>query len=365
MINVQTKLFRYKLPLKKAINKSGTVTFREGLILALCNNNEILSLGEIAPLPGFSRETIDQAEEQIVQSLKRIPLDTVISGLQNSPLIETMLEHAKDARLHPSVEFGLCTAILNLMSKIKVEPVRKILSMDASDAIDINALIAGSYDEIFEMIENKISRGFKTFKLKVGRQSLEDDVKLVLKINEIIKKPTSLVLDANRAWGVEEAISFSEQISDIKIMYIEEPVKDYLGILQLCNKSKFKVPIALDESLNTISHESLEPIPSVTTLILKPTILGFVKTIEFNKKAESLGMKTVISSSFESSIGLSALAEIASGLNAKAGLDTIEWFTEDTLKSPLEIKSGRIDFTTFVNPKLNLESSCIEEIILV
>jgi len=71
MIDIQTKLFRYKLPLKKSINKSSNPAVREGLILVLCKNNEILSLGDIAPLPGFSKETIEQAEEQIAQSLKK------------------------------------------------------------------------------------------------------------------------------------------------------------------------------------------------------------------------------------------------------------------------------------------------------
>ena len=283
----------------------------------------------------------------------------MLSGLQSSPLIDTMLEHAEEAKLFPSVEFGICTAILNLFSK---SHIRSFISENASDSIKVNALLSGSEDEIIGKVKTLKAKGYTTLKLKVGRQSLEEDINLVHKVYENIEKLTKLVLDANRSWSVEEAIYFGNSISDIKISYIEEPVKDYLGILQLCNKSKFNIPIALDESLTAIYPKAMEHIPGITTLVLKPTILGFVKTFEFIKKAKSLGMKTVISSSFESSIGLIALAELASGCRATAGLDTIEWFAEDTLETSFKIESGHVDLKALPDQKLNLKSSCIEEI---
>lgn len=372
MIGIILKIYSYKLPLIRSLNLKGNeVAFREGLILTLWENNELLASGEIAPLPGFSRETIEQAEEQLKRYVKSQSFDQVIFSLralsdsrvkpdlQNHSLISFLCDNIKDAMLFPSVEFGICTTILNLLSKF---PIRRVFSRNASDSIKVNALLSGSEDEVLERIRILKEKGFTIFKLKVGRQSLEEDIDLVHKVYENIEKLTKLVLDCNRSWSVKEAIIFGNGISDIKIMYIEEPIKDYLGILQLCNKNIFNIPIALDESLAMISPKAMEHIPGITTLILKPTILGFVKTIEFNKKAKSLGMKTVISSSFESSVGLMALAELASGLESSAGLDTIDWFAEDTLETSFEIKSGHVDLNTLPDQKLNLESSCIEEI---
>ncbi|MFH2047852.1 MAG: o-succinylbenzoate synthase [bacterium] len=366
MINIQPKIFRYYIPLKNdLILKGQAASFREGLILAFCENDKILALGEIAPLPGFSRETIEQAEEQTVRSIKNMPLDLVLPGLLDSPLIETMIEHAIESKLYPSVEFGLCTATLNLISHIKKVPVRKLLSENAADQININALLSGSVEEITEKTKQLIANGYSTFKLKVGRQNLDEDIELVRKVNYLIKDSGVLTLDANRAWSVDDALKFGKSINDIKVAYIEEPVKDYLGILQLSNNGKFKIPIALDESLAAIIPKAMEIIPGVTTLVLKPTIIGFVKTIAFNKQAKNLGMKTVISSSFESSIGLNALAEFASGFDASAGLDTIAWFAEDTLASSFEIKFGQVNLNEILEQKLNMESSHIQEISLV
>jgi o-succinylbenzoate synthase len=364
-MDIKSKIYRYKLPLVRSLKLKGNVVdVREGLILAYLENDKIIALGDIAPLPGFSRETITQAEEQLVRSVKNMPLDQAVPGLLNAPVIETMLEHAVDAKLYPSVEIGICTALLNLISKIKGIPVRKIISPNALERIKVNALLSGSEEEITEKVFDLKDKGFSTFKLKVGRQSLDDDIALVKKVCGLLGEKAKLHLDANRAWDVADALTFGKSVKGLRIEYIEEPVKDYLGILQLCNGGKFNLPIALDESLVAISPKAMEHIPGVMTLVLKPTILGFVKTIEFNKMAKSLGMKTVISSSFESSVGLFALAEFAAGFGATAGLDTIECLTEDILESSFDIKAGHVDLSELSDQKLKFESSYIEEISL-
>jgi len=364
-MDIKSKIYHYKLPLVRSLKlKRNDVDVRKGLILAYLENDKIIALGDIAPLPGFSRETITQVEEQLVRSVKNMPLDQVVPGLLNAPVVETMLEHAVDAKLYPSVEIGMCTALLNLISKIKGIPVRKIISPNALEKIKVNALLSGSEEEITGKVNGLMERGFTTFKLKVGRQNLDDDIALVKKVCGLIGEEAKLHLDANRAWSVGDALTFGKSVKGLRIEYIEEPVKDYLGILQLCNRGKFNLPIALDESLVAISSKAMEHIPGVTTLVLKPTILGFVKTIEFSKKAMDLGMKTVISSSFESSVGLFALAEFAAGFGATAGLDTIEWLAKDTLESSFGIKSGYVDLSTLPDQKLEFASSSIEEISL-
>ena len=67
MTDIKTKLFRYKLPLTKSLNLKGSkVEYREGLILIFWSNDELMAFGEIVLLLGFSRETIEQAEEQLI-----------------------------------------------------------------------------------------------------------------------------------------------------------------------------------------------------------------------------------------------------------------------------------------------------------
>jgi O-succinylbenzoate synthase len=61
--------------------------------------------------------------------------------------------------------------------------------------------------------------------------------------------------------------------------------------------------------------------------------------------ARNNGLRSVISSSFESGIGIHALAHIAAGggKDVTAGIDTLKYLKKDLLKKPLEFKDGKID----------------------
>ncbi len=74
---------------------------------------------------------------------------------------------------------------------------------------------------------------------------------------------------------------------------------------------------------------SLEDLTGVKTIIIKPTLIGSVDfCIKLIEKAKTLGIKAVISSSIESSLGLNQLARLAQWQlpNEIPGLDTIGLF---------------------------------------
>lgn len=87
-------LYRYQLPMDSGvILRNEKLTQREGFIVELTENGRT-ARGEIAPLPGFSRETLEEA------------------GVQAQALLELWVNgHAIewDAQ-HPSVAFGLSMA---------------------------------------------------------------------------------------------------------------------------------------------------------------------------------------------------------------------------------------------------------------
>ncbi|RLF02123.1 MAG: o-succinylbenzoate synthase, partial [Thermoprotei archaeon] len=317
--------------------------------------------GEVAPLPGFSRESLSDAVSQL-QFLKTalmgmdIPAPDELAKLNGA--FETWLG---SYQLFPSVRFGLESAVLRLIARERQAPLRSLISTEATDKVSVCALLSGTNDEILEKTQESKAEGFKTVKLKVGRQSLEDDVTLVHTVRQQIGERIALRLDANRAWDIEQAMAFMDQVKNCDIEYIEEPAHDYLGILQLCNILKGSVPIALDESLGTISPSALSPTPEIVAVILKPTILGLERSVRFARRANKLGMKAVVSSSFESGLGLATLTELGAGLNRNRdlplGVDTVNSLTHDILERPLEIKRGQIDLTTQTvqNPQPRLD----------
>ena len=56
------RLYKYTLPFKDAlVLKHTTLNYREGLILVLTDTSGHAGIGEVSPLPGFSRETLETA----------------------------------------------------------------------------------------------------------------------------------------------------------------------------------------------------------------------------------------------------------------------------------------------------------------
>ena len=57
-----TRIYKYSLPFKyPLVLKHTTLHEREGLIIILTDLNGHTGMGEISPLPGFSRETLETA----------------------------------------------------------------------------------------------------------------------------------------------------------------------------------------------------------------------------------------------------------------------------------------------------------------
>ena len=165
--------------------------------------------------------------------------------------------------------------------------------------------------------------GYRTVKLKVGGRTVAGDLRLVRELGEMLGDSISLRLDANRAWGYEEAAEFVRAAP--RFEYVEEPLSDPARLPHLAGE--FSVPVALDESLVGMEPEELGEHRYARAVVLKPTLLGGIsRTLRTAERALRLGMKPVISSAYESGVGTAALVALAAGIGehpVAAGLDTI------------------------------------------
>ncbi|MFH1374484.1 MAG: o-succinylbenzoate synthase [bacterium] len=314
---------------------------RIGLIVVLTDENGKSGLGEAAPLPGFSSETITTVQAQLsalCQSLKGTEIPPDIERLSDG--FERWLHEYDPA---PSARFAIETAVLNLVAAGRGLPLRRLFSDNALDSVSICGLLAGSRSDILKKAALLKDEGYRAMKLKVGHRSLEEDIKLTHDVRKAIGDDVAFRLDANRAWSVEEVLVFAREVRDCRIAYIEEPVYRHELTNSIINKTNLFV--GLDESLRELTPESLKDMTWVRAIVLKPTLLGLWRCMQFARVAVSMGIVSVVSSSFESGVGLMALAELAACLNSDdtpAGLDTLDRFEHDLLVNPLDITGGRL-----------------------
>lgn len=312
---VRMKISRYELPLVKPISIRGEELWtRSGWIIELFNDSGQIGWGEIAPLPGFSREDIESAQEQI-------------DDLRNS------LESIETKELFPSVRCGIEMALWNLSKR--VGPLH----------LWINGLLSGTKEEVLREAKEMASSGYRTVKLKVGHRKLEEEIEWTQQIRKIIGTEVALRCDANRSWSFAEAERFAEGVWECAIEYLEEPLADPADLPRFIEKTS--IPVALDESLLDLS---IREIPRVEAVVLKPTLLGGLeRTRQWVEWAQSLHIRPVISSLFETGVGIRTLAAFAATLpqnDLSFGFDTYRWLREDILNPSIEIKNGKIELGT-------------------
>jgi O-succinylbenzoate synthase len=221
------------------------------------------------------------------------------------------------------------------------------------EVVTVNALLSGSTASTLEKTEKCLEKGFRSFKLKVGRKSIPEDIITVQQVKKRISDSAILRLDANRAWSIDEATTFIRGLGKIQIDYIEEPVKSLALLKSLLASSLDNLHVALDESLAEIDPDGLEPFSPAKAMILKPSLLGIERTFQFAAAAKARQITPVISATFESSIGLHVLARLAAAINTKdvpAGLDTQDWFAYDLLETPLNALDGIIRIPDLPDP---------------
>ena len=347
------KLFHYSLPLTEPLCLLGhEMHGRTGLILRLHDENDGTSVGdnygdgEIAPLPGMHPETLSEAETQIRDYLSGNPLPVTCS-----------------AALFGSVNFGLDMALRTMFQNPNVSKFHSFKETAGNDPkpskIDfkgqifpVNGLAVGSGTVLEMECEELRNGGFKAVKLKVGRLTILQDIERVRLARKILGDEIALRLDANRAWEWEDALKFAEAVQDFNIEYCEEPLLDSNKLEKLHLQSG--MPLALDETLwyaptpksdTPAKHVSLS---GIRALILKPGILGgWNNTKMWIEHAQKNGIHCVLSSCFESGLGLNWIAFMANELLSEkfpAGLDTSKWFEQDLIEPRFLIQNGNYVF---------------------
>ena len=88
-----------------------------------------------------------------------------------------------------------------------------------------------------------VAQGFSAIKMKVGL-GVETDLRHVRAVRQAIGSEIELMVDANHAYSLSEALSFARQIEPLGISFFEEPLspEDYEGYREL--RQRTSIPIA-------------------------------------------------------------------------------------------------------------------------
>ena len=357
------EVYRYALPLERPLTLKGIVLHqRAGLLVRLTSESGHAGWGDVAPLPAFSRETVEEAQAQLFR-LQPVLLGrpAIASGAMPS---HSVLPELPREQLVSSVRFGLEQALWSLGAARAGTSLAAIMAPNPAPRVPFNALLMGTGDEVLEAARRIRAQGYPAVKLKVGRQSVEEDVALTRAVRGVLGPDVGFRLDANRAWTLSQATAFADGISGCRLEYTEEPLADATQMPALV--AACGLPVALDESLVGLPVRRLSEHTYAHAIVLKPTLLGgLAHALKMAQQARTLGMKPVISSAFQSGVGLLALLALASATGegrVPAGLDTYRTLAADVLRERLPLDESEVDMQALARRTWEIDEARLEKV---
>jgi O-succinylbenzoate synthase len=214
-------------------------------------------------------------------------------------------------------------------------------------SVGVNATLPAVGPDQVEEVLSKFGE-FSTVKIKVAEtgQTLVDDIARVLKVTTSYPN-IRIRLDANGNFSPEQALELLAQIPIERLDYFEQPCASIDELVELRTTIRhldLKVLIAADESIRKASDPmEVAQRQAADVVMLKVQPLGGIeRSLEI---ARQTGLRAVVSSALETSIGLSQGAYLAAALpelDFDCGLGTLSLMESDITLEPLGPTAGRI-----------------------
>ncbi|MEM4139811.1 MAG: mandelate racemase/muconate lactonizing enzyme family protein [Nitrososphaeria archaeon] len=331
--NLKTHLL--KASCGKLISDSARVLDSIQLIIVSLKTDEgIDGIGYTYTLRGGEgvKAIIDKELSKIVQG--KNPLE--IEEIWNEMCIST------DARTHGGTASNAVAAVdialWDIRGKVERKPLYKLLG-GKRDKVPIYDTDSGwlhyTPKELAENALKLVEKGFKGFKIKVGKRTLEEDIERIKTVKDAVGDSLTLMVDANQAFGVNEAIRRGRAYERYDIRWFEEPtvdgdINDYAEIA-----SALSIPVATGE---WICHLDIfqKLIQKKAADIIQPDVCrvkGITEWIKIAKYAEKYG--TPVAPHFNMELHVHLVSAFSNCLT----VEHMPWLTP-LLKNSLKIKEG-------------------------
>lgn len=285
-----------------------------------------------------------------------------MNALQNETIWYTMyrrtLDYARRGILMASIS-AIDVAIWDLKGKILGLPVHALLGGKQRD--EIHPYATGLYfreekdlakalaEEAFEYKE----LGYHAVKMKVG-MTPQDDLRFVKEVRKAIGDDMRLMVDANHAYNLREAIRLCQELEDYDISWFEEPIspEQYAQYAELRAATSIPISGGECEYLRYGFHHLLR---NNCVDILQPDICasgGLTEAKRIATLASTYGVE-LVPHSWGTYVAISAAVHFISNLEAIPGRMFMPEFTmehdrtanglRDLVTTPsFEVKNGKL-----------------------
>ena len=164
--------------------------------------------------------------------------------------------------------------------------------------------------DIDTMVSKMKERPWPIYKIKLGTNNDVNIIKELRKHTDAIFR-----IDANCAWTVKETIVNAPQLKDLGVEFLEQPLKadDWEGMEKVMHQCV--LPVIADESCIIESDVEKCGLHFNGINIKLTKCGGLTPALRMIRKAKSMGLKVMVGCMTESSVGISAIAQLVPQLD--------------------------------------------------
>jgi o-succinylbenzoate synthase len=221
--------------------------------------------------------------------------------------------------------------------------------------VGVNATIgAGETGPTVETSMRAVEAGFRTLKLKAAADDTTATlVERVGAVRAAVGDDVALRLDVNGTWSLKEAAERLRVLAGFALQYVEQPLAPLAVAEAATLRSRTGIPVAADEAVTSVpAAMGLLEAGAADVLVVKPARVGGPgAAAEIARAAASHGVPVVISSLFETGVGLAVALACAAALpdvpgwpaaDRDHGLATARLLEHDLLRASFRVAAGRM-----------------------
>lgn len=207
--------------------------------------------------------------------------------------------------------------------------------------VPVNALVpAVDPETAAALTTDAAAAGMTTVKVKVGGGPVAGDADRVAAVRAALGRAGRIRLDANGAWDVDSAVAALDRLAGFDLELVEQPVAHLEDLARI--RRRLAVPVAADESVRTLDDaRRLAALDAADAVVVKVQPLGGVRAAL--EVVGAAGVPAIVSSLYETSIGLAAGLALAAALPElpyACGLGTGALLAGDVVADPLVPERG-------------------------
>ena len=324
---MKIRLHEYNLPLTHPFTISrGTITVQDTLIVELQQDG----------VSGYGEATVNAYYDAAMADMKKrfTDMEPVLAGhtfRDTDSFWKLCAEHLAGA---PFVLAALDCAAHDLWGRLENAPVHRLWGLDPNDAVDSSFTIGIA--EVDVMIA-KLAKmpGWPIYKIKLGTSR---DLEIITALREHTE--AVFRVDANCAWDPNEAAALSGEMARQGVEFIEQPLEPEAREAQAQLFRESALPLIADESCAAEEDvpRCVDHFHSINIKLCKCG--GLTPARRMITAARDHGLKVMVGCMTESSVGISAAAQLIPLLDY-ADLDGAVLLAQDAAEG-VQIENGQV-----------------------